>query len=487
LDNLEGDIDNPIDANYAVTDDITDITAVTLAAGKVFTLEFTENGGDIIGDGSTLIVQGKKIEGRAAGDKAIFVGLEGDAVELVQYIRKSGTQARPLSFHCRAVSNVAITISTGLNNGDTLNGTVLAMMTSFCWLIRRFQNRTAYMLLGPSPARHSLFDTYDSLLGTLFEIDEGPTYGNSPSTWVASSSAGGTIDVDDINFGLLVGSMGKQSSDAVYAKFIWSGAYFRAAASAPYSMILNVAGIFTNSRIFTLQMNDDARTLDMSGDLIVAEDASVSGINTGDVNQRETHTLYTDFGPGSPTAGSLVVGGIYTIDVSRVGDDFTNVAHVISGTINTDGCEFIATGTTPSNWSNGTSLITYGEQALTGLIPNSTERIVKRVTMRKASTDISGMGGPFYVGFNAGVAQDVLGTTDPGTISEKMMQLVTTDRVVIAKETSLSHADDGTQVGADNSQSFCGLAGQVLRGIFSDISVGGATVKVDVEYYDVPA
>jgi len=37
-------------------------------------------------------------------------------------------------------------------------------------------------------------------------------------------------------------------------------------------------------------------------------------------------------------------------------DDFSNVANVVSGVINTTGCEFIATGTTPTNYTNGSTL-----------------------------------------------------------------------------------------------------------------------------------
>jgi hypothetical protein len=462
-----------------------DVTKFILTEGDVAYV-IPEDGFKLV-QSVDLSVQGNADLTVSPNDVLVVVGQAGDVGKVESVRKESGGLARPSLFHCRTIVTTPITISTGLNNGDTQNGIVLATGNVVLLVGQTLPQQNGVYIVGTSPARHPLFSTYDSMLGVQFVINEGPTFGiGAPSIWACNSVPGGTIDTTSLSFEIVVGSLGRQSNDGAFLKAIWFGLFLLAPASS-YSVIVVIAGSYTTSRQLGLNLNDGNRALDLSGNLTLTGDASIEGTNTGDVNKRETHTLYTDFGPGSPTAGSLVVGGIYTIDVSRVGDDFTNVAHVISGTINTDGCEFIATGTTPSNWSNGTSLITYGEQALTGLIPNSTERIVKRVTMRKASTDISGMGGPFYVGFNAGVAQDVLGTTDPGTISEKMMQLVTTDRVVIAKETSLSHADDGTQVGADNSQSFCGLAGQVLRGIFSDISVGGATVKVDVEYYDVPA
>ena len=50
-------------------------------------------------------------------------------------------------------------------------------------------------------------------------------------------------------------------------------------------------------------------------------------------------------------SGLLVVGQKYIVDVLEAGDDFTNVGYVSTGVI------FTATGTTPTNWSNGSSVV----------------------------------------------------------------------------------------------------------------------------------
>jgi hypothetical protein len=55
------------------------------------------------------------------------------------------------------------------------------------------------------------------------------------------------------------------------------------------------------------------------------------------------------------TSGDLVIGETYEITDYVAGGNFSNVADVISGTINQNGCVFIATGTTPSVWC-GTTL-----------------------------------------------------------------------------------------------------------------------------------
>lgn len=71
-------------------------------------------------------------------------------------------------------------------------------------------------------------------------------------------------------------------------------------------------------------------------------------------------SLFVDIGEkyitGNPLitakSGLLVINRYYTIVDYIAGDDFTNVATVYSGTINTDGCVFLATGTTPTTWTN---------------------------------------------------------------------------------------------------------------------------------------
>lgn len=56
------------------------------------------------------------------------------------------------------------------------------------------------------------------------------------------------------------------------------------------------------------------------------------------------------------TEGFLEVGQTYELTDYMGGDDFDNVADVQEGIINTDGCVFIATGTTPTNWTNSSLL-----------------------------------------------------------------------------------------------------------------------------------
>jgi hypothetical protein len=66
---------------------------------------------------------------------------------------------------------------------------------------------------------------------------------------------------------------------------------------------------------------------------------------------------------------SFIVGERYTITNYVLGDDFSNIANVISATaINGTGCEFIATGKAPTDWSNGSTITSNG-----GLVVNELE------------------------------------------------------------------------------------------------------------------
>jgi hypothetical protein len=59
----------------------------------------------------------------------------------------------------------------------------------------------------------------------------------------------------------------------------------------------------------------------------------------------------------SPTSGLLVVGKTYKIDTLVAGDDFANVGYVAPST------PFVATGTTPTTWTNSTEVINITDSA----------------------------------------------------------------------------------------------------------------------------
>jgi len=90
--------------------------------------------------------------------------------------------------------------------------------------------------------------------------------------------------------------------------------------------------------------------------------------NTGNFNQggatpqNQTYEVkLSQFGKVSQNDGFFVIGEKYLINAYSIGDDFTNVG----ASENFTGVEFIATGTTPTSWINGSQLISNYEPLIT--------------------------------------------------------------------------------------------------------------------------
>jgi hypothetical protein len=116
--------------------------------------------------------------------------------------------------------------------------------------------------------------------------------------------------------------------------------------------------------------NVSGQTID--GNITINGSITVTGSSNsnGTANYK---ALLTQTGPITGTDmldfnNGLIIGETYTISIYQNGDDFSNIADVQSGIINTSGCTFIATGETPSNYYNGSELISGG-----GLIVNVLE------------------------------------------------------------------------------------------------------------------
>jgi hypothetical protein len=101
----------------------------------------------------------------------------------------------------------------------------------------------------------------------------------------------------------------------------------------------------------------------INGNITINGNLTVTGVTTGNLATykalltqlgSQTGTTLNDFNDG------LIIGETYTITDYVSGDSFSNVANVTSGVIDTTGCEFIATGETPTNWSNGSTLESSG-------------------------------------------------------------------------------------------------------------------------------
>ena len=101
----------------------------------------------------------------------------------------------------RAATTATITIATALNNGDTLDGVTLA--TNDLVLVKNQgdsgdASENGIYVVGSSPARDDLFDTYDEHVGALIAVQEGTT--NADTIFLCTSNAGNTLDSDALVF-----------------------------------------------------------------------------------------------------------------------------------------------------------------------------------------------------------------------------------------------------------------------------------------------
>ena len=114
----------------------------------------------------------------------------------------------------------------------------------------------------------------------------------------------------------------------------------------------------------------------INGNVTINGNLSVTGVTTG--NLATYKALLTDIGSQTGTTlndfgglnGGFIIGETYTIVNYVSGDSFSNIANVTSGVIDTTGCIFIATGETPTNWNNGSTLVSSATLVVTVLENN---------------------------------------------------------------------------------------------------------------------
>ena len=98
--------------------------------------------------------------------------------------------------------------------------------------------------------------------------------------------------------------------------------------------------------------------LTINGNIVVTGTTNSNSVGTYKALLTQTGSLVGydtgDFG------GGLIIGETYTITNYISSDDFSNIANVQSGVINETGCVFIATGQTPTVWSNSSELTSDG-------------------------------------------------------------------------------------------------------------------------------
>ncbi len=113
----------------------------------------------------------------------------------------------------------------------------------------------------------------------------------------------------------------------------------------------------------TIGPTTSSANMDVSGDWNFSSRTSTNTIHVYTLNFAPTSAEVLDLYRNSPpfswkwatqtaqTSGTVTIGKQYQIDTFVAGDDFTNI-----GGVNTSGTRFVATGTTPTTWTNSSSL-----------------------------------------------------------------------------------------------------------------------------------
>lgn len=113
--------------------------------------------------------------------------------EVDNFVLNAGKRAR-----VRAATTANITISTALNNGDTLDGVVLATNDLVLVKDQSTAAQNGVYVVGVTPARDTSFDTYDEHPGSLIAIKEGSA--NADMLYICTSNEGGTLNSTAIDW-----------------------------------------------------------------------------------------------------------------------------------------------------------------------------------------------------------------------------------------------------------------------------------------------
>jgi hypothetical protein len=201
-------------------------TTVSVAAGKLAACytDGTTNGlvgaivtpglsgsGDVVGPASAVsgnLARFSGTTGKLLDDGGIAVSTDGtfasnsDAKIATEKAVKTYVDGLAINIGKRGRVRVAttanITISTALNNADTLDGVTLATGDLVLVKNQSAPETNGIYVVGASPARFSEFDTYDEHPGSLIAVEEGTA--GADTLWLCTSNGGGTLNTTAIAF-----------------------------------------------------------------------------------------------------------------------------------------------------------------------------------------------------------------------------------------------------------------------------------------------
>jgi hypothetical protein len=151
---------------------------------------------------SALTLTGKTITGGTYSNIVATSTMAGDPTSALHIATKQYVDSVAAGLGkrstVRAASTANITISSALNNGDSLDGVTLADGDLVLVKDQSSAEQNGIYVVGSTPARDDLFDTYDEHPGSLIAIEEGTT--NADDLYLCTSNTGGTLDTTAIAY-----------------------------------------------------------------------------------------------------------------------------------------------------------------------------------------------------------------------------------------------------------------------------------------------
>lgn len=232
----------------------------------------------------------------------------------------------------RAATTGNVTISTALNNGDSLDGLTLATGELVAVVAQTSPAENGIFVVGASPARHTDLDAFADYPGLLVTVQEGTA--NADTVWLCTANAGGTIDSTALTFvqqGGPSGAGGRAVLAGANAGAIQTtlslvpGTNVQAYAGATITLggSLTVTGSFTTA--FAVTANTSV-TLPTSGTL-----ATLGGAETFNGNKVFSGTVQLPATVSYTSNGSIVKSGNHALTLTTTGT--TNVTYPTTGTL----------------------------------------------------------------------------------------------------------------------------------------------------------
>ena len=255
----------------------------------------------------------------------------------------------------RAATTANITIATALNNGDTLDGVTLANDDLVLVKDQSTASQNGIYVVGSSPARDDLYDTYIEHVGALIAISEGST--NADHMYLCTSDKGGTLDSTAITWTKVTPQTAGTVTSVATGTGLTGGTITSTGTIAATGTLADVAGLaVTNGGFivgdgsnFTLETGATARTsIGLgTGDSPVFAATDITGVATAATFEPDGDTSAGDNAAIGYTAaeGLILTGQGSTNDVTIKNDADADVLEIPTGTTNVTVAGSITGGT----------------------------------------------------------------------------------------------------------------------------------------------